>query len=58
MNQEKAEQEFRPLEPRIDKFAGRFSEHDFPIIEHKPRNLPLLVLPQKDNNDEIGEILL
>ncbi|HUN55023.1 MAG TPA: hypothetical protein VMU29_07710 [Smithella sp.] len=58
MHQEKTDQEWQKPESRIDKFADKFLRHNFLSIEHKPLYLPLVALPQENENDEKEELFL
>ncbi len=57
MNQEKLDQEWQQMESRIHRLVGRFLQNDVPAIEHKPRHLALLQLPQENKNEEMENFL-
>ncbi len=59
MNQEKIRPEWNKLESSwMNIFTEKFPGNDLPVIEHKPQNFPLMVLPQEYKEEEIEEVLL
>jgi len=52
MNQQQADRKWQELESRIHQMVGGFLKSDVLAIEHKPRHIALLQMPQAYSQKE------